>query len=193
MEINKRLRAAKYGYMILSVFLCMLGIVLIAKPGFSVQLLCRIGGVLLILFGCVRIGGYVSNDLYRLAFQFDLGFGIFLMVLGVILLLWTDVMITMAAVLLGIFILADALMKLQISVDAKAFGIPAWWMILTAAVITGAVGFLILLRPWVGSAAVMILTGVALLSEGILNLITMLVAVKVLQKKAPWQDRSGML
>ena len=191
MEINKRLRAAKYGYMILSVFLCMLGIVLIAKPGFSVQLLCRIGGVLLILFGCVRIVGYVSNDLYRLAFQFDLGFGIFLMVLGVILLLWTDVMITMAAVLLGIFILADALMKLQISVDAKAFGIPAWWMILSAAVITGAVGFLILLRPWVGSAAVMILTGVALLSEGILNLITMLVAVKVLQKKAPWQDRTA--
>ena len=69
MEINKKLRAAKYGYIILSVLICILEIVLIAVPDFSINLLCRIGGGLLIVFGYIRILGYVSKDLYRLAFQ----------------------------------------------------------------------------------------------------------------------------
>ncbi len=40
MEINKRLRAAKYGYIVLSILICALGIVLIAVPNFSLTLLC---------------------------------------------------------------------------------------------------------------------------------------------------------
>ena len=75
---NKYIQAAKFGYIIVSSLLCILGAALMADPGFSVLLLCRLSGLLLVLFGAIRIVGYVSKDLYRLAFQYDLAFGILL-------------------------------------------------------------------------------------------------------------------
>lgn len=185
MEVNTRLRAAKYGYIVLSLLICALGITLIAVPNFSISLLCWIGGILLIVFGCFKILGYLSKDLYRLAFQFDLAFGILLCILGIILILHTNTMIHMICILLGIFILADSLLKIQIAIDSRAFGIRLWWMILTVAIITGIISILLLFRPYEGSAVVMILLGTSLLGEGLLNLTTVLTAVKILQKKAP--------
>lgn len=79
---NKRTQAAKIGYLIISVLLCLLGIALIAVPDFSAALLCKLMGVLMLLFGLIKITGYCAKDLYRLAFQFDLAFGILLMALG---------------------------------------------------------------------------------------------------------------
>ena len=54
---NKRIWAAKVGYIIISILIGVLGIVLIAVPNFSVSLLCRLGGGILILFGIVKIIG----------------------------------------------------------------------------------------------------------------------------------------
>ena len=69
MNSNNCIHTAKVGYIIISVLLCVMGIVLIVVPNFSALLLCRIGGLLLILFGFVKIIGYCSKDVYRLAFQ----------------------------------------------------------------------------------------------------------------------------
>lgn len=99
------MRAAKIGYIIISVALCVLGIVLIAVPGFSAKALGIICGILLILFGAVRIAGYFSRDLYRLAFQYDLPLGFLLIALGVIMLTNPTALMTFICVTLGIYIL----------------------------------------------------------------------------------------
>lgn len=184
---NKRIRAAKYGYIILSVLLCVLGMVLILVPDFSASMLCWIGGLLLAVFGMVKIIGYCSKDLYRLAFQFDLAFGILLLALGLILILRTQAVVNVIWVLVGIFILSDALLKIQIAIDARLFGIRQWWMILTAAIITGIIGFLLVLHPSESKLVVMVLLGISLCCEGILNLVTILTAVKIIRKQHPDQ------
>lgn len=182
---NKRIWAAKVGYIIISILIGVLGIVLIAVPNFSVSLLCRLGGGILILFGIVKIIGYCSNDLYRLAFQYDLAIGILLIALGAILILRTRIMTSLICVLLGIYTLADALLKIQISVDSKTFGIRQWWLILAVAIITGVVGFLLVFRPSENARIVMILLGLALLMEGALNFITVLTSVKINHHQSP--------
>ena len=182
---NKYIQAAKSGYIIVSVLLCMLGAALIADPTFSVLLLCRISGLLLVLFGAIRIVGYVSKDLYRLAFQYDLAFGILLIALGALMMLRTDKMANVLFSILGIYVLADALLKVQIAIDAKAFGIDSWWLILAAAVVAGVAGFLLVLRPSESAGAVMISLGAALLAEGALNFITILAAVKIVRRRGP--------
>lgn len=182
---NKYIQAAKSGYIIVSVLLCMLGAALIADPTFSVLLLCRLSGPLLVLFGAIRIVGYVSKDLYRLAFQYDLAFGILLIALGALMMLRTDKMANVLFSILGIYVLADALLKVQIAIDAKAFGIDSWWLILAAAVVAGVAGFLLVLRPSESAGAVMISLGAALLAEGALNFITILEAVKIVRRRGP--------
>ena len=179
---NKYIQAAKSGYIIVSVLLCVLGAALIADPAFSVLLLCRISGLLLALFGAIRIVGYVSKDLYRLAFQYDLAFGILLIALGALMMLRTDKMANVLFSILGIYVLADALLKVQIAIDAKAFGIDSWWLILAVA---GVAGFLLVLRPSESAGAVMISLGAALLAEGALNFITILAAVKIVCRRGP--------
>lgn len=181
---SKKIKIAKYGYIVASILICVLGISLIVVPQFSISLLSIIGGTLLIFFGAVKIIGYISKDLYRLAFQHDLAFGILLIALGAILILKTNTVIQFICVLLGIFVLADALLKVQISIDSKNFGIRQWWMILTAAIITGIVGFLLIFRPSESVRAVMILLGITLLSEGILNLITVFTVVKIYRENS---------
>lgn len=182
---NKRIQAAKLGYILLSVALCVLGGVLIAVPNFSAALLCRLVGVTMLLFGAVKIIGYCSKDLYRLAFQYDLAFGILLIALGGILLIRPDTMVQIICIIMGVCVLADALLKIQISIDSKAFGLEKWWLILVTAILTGVAGFLLVLRPMESARAVMILLGVTLITEGLLNLTTILTAVKIIRRQRP--------
>ena len=120
-----------------------------------------------------------------MAFQYDLAIGILLIALGAILILRTRIMTSLICVLLGIYTLADALLKIQISVDSKTFGIRQWWLILAVAIITGVVGFLLVFRPSENARIVMILLGLALLMEGALNFITVLTSVKINHHQSP--------
>ena len=185
MYLNNRIKAAKTGYIIISILLCVLGIVLIAVPDFSVTLLCVLGGGIMMLFGLVKVIGYCSKDLYRLAFQFDLAFGILFVVLGFILIIRTDAMVNLICIVMGICVLADALLKIQISIDSRAFGIKKWWLILAMAILTGVAGFLLIFRPSESIQTIMILFGIALITEGVLNLITILTAVKIIRHQLP--------
>ncbi|MBR5762106.1 MAG: hypothetical protein IKX87_08815, partial [Lachnospiraceae bacterium] len=60
-----------------------------------------------------------------------------------------------------------------------------WWLILSFAVIAGTIGALLVFNPAEGSLVIMRLVGVALMAEGIMNLVTVLTAVKIIkhQKK----------
>ena len=139
----------------------------------------------MMLFGLVKIIGYCSKDLYRLAFQFDLAFGILFVVLGFILIIRTDAMVNLICIVMGICVLADALLKIQISIDSRAFGIKKWWLILAMAILTGVAGFLLIFRPSESIQTIMILFGIALITEGVLNLITILTAVKIIRHQLP--------
>ena len=185
MPLKKRIWTAKVGYIVISILISVLGIVLITVPDFSASLLCGLGGGILILFGIVKIIGYCSTDLYRLAFQYDLAIGILLIALGAVLILRTRIMTNAICILLGIYTLADALLKIQISIDSKAFGIRQWWLILVVAIMTGTIGFLLVLRPSESTRVAMILLGLALLMEGVLNSITVLTSVKIIHNRLP--------
>lgn len=139
----------------------------------------------MVLFGAIKIIGYFSKDLYRLAFQYDLAFGILIMALGIIMIARTNVMVSIICIIFGIYVLADALLKVQIAIDAKAFGISKWWLILAVAILTGVAGFLLVLRPSESAQILMVLLGLSLISEGLLNLITILTAVKIIRRQRP--------
>ena len=76
-------------------------------------------------------------------------------------------------------VLTDGLYKVQIAVDAKRFGVSAWWLTLVLAVAAGTVGLALVFRPWDSARLLTILLGAALVAEGILNLCVAISTVKI--------------
>ena len=111
-----------------------------------------------------------------------------MIVVGLILIAHQNSRISLPSLFLGFFVLTDALLKIQISLDSKVLGIKQWWMILSVAIFTGVIGFLLLLKPGYVSKSILMMLGIAFLADGILNLVTVLIAVKVLRNRSSILD-----
>ena len=179
------MRIAKIGYIVMSVLFCAAGILFIAAPELSVSIIGVCIGVAMILFGIVKLIGYFSKDLFRLAFQFDLEFGILMIILGVIVLLNPGNLMAFICVALGISILLDGLFKIRIAMDSKQFGIKSWWLILALAIITGVIGVFLIFDSVIGARTLSVFLGLTLLSEGVLNLYTVISTVLIVKNQMP--------
>ena len=179
------MRIAKIGYIVMSAVFCAIGILFMACPELSVRMIGRALGIAMIVFGCFKLVGYFSKDLFRLAFQYDLEFGILLILLGLIVLVKSANVMNFIFIALGIAILTDGLFKVQIAIDSRKFGIREWWMILVLAVFTGLVGLVLVFRPAESSLVLTVLLGVSLLAEGILNLCVVVSTVKIVKHQRP--------
>ena len=179
------MRIAKIGYIVMSVLFCAAGILFIAAPELSVSIIGVCIGVAMILFGIVKLIGYFSKDLFRLAFQFDLEFGILMMVLGVIVLFNPKNLMGFICIALGISILLDGLFKIRIAMDSKQFGIKSWWLILALAIITGVIGVFLIFDSVIGARTLSVFLGLTLLSEGVLNLYTVISTVLIVKNQMP--------
>lgn len=179
------IKVTKTGYILLSAALCVLGIVLMAAPDVSLVAFEHALGICMILYGVIKLAGYFSKDLFRLAFQFDLAFGILLLALGIITLARPEFTISFLCVMLGIPLLADGLFKIQIAIDAKRFGITRWWLILALAILSGSLGALLVLRPIQSARAMMVLASLSVLAEGLMNLCVALCTIKIIEHQRP--------
>ena len=179
------MKIAKTGYIVMSVLFCAAGILFMAEPRISTEIIGVCIGVAMILFGIVKLIGYFSKDLFRLAFQFDLEFGILMIILGVIVLFNPKNLMVFICIALGISILLDGLFKIRIAMDSRHFGIKSWWLILSLAIVTGVIGVFLIFESVIGSQILSVLLGLTLLSEGILNLYTVISTVLIVKNQAP--------
>lgn len=177
------MRAAKIGGIAVSVLVCALGVFMMLRPETSAYVLSITCGVLFILLGIMKLVGYFSRDLYRLAFQYDLAFGLLVIAVGAVMLSHPGEMMSFMCAVLGLCILADGLFRIQTALNARHFGLPLWWLILIWAIVTGIMGFLLLLRPGIGGRALIIFMGAALTAEGLLNIDTIVTAVKIVKNQ----------
>ena len=140
------MKAAKIGYLVISALLCMMNPAIV-HPEASMHTVGILCGLMLIAFGAIKLLGYFSKDLFRLAFENDLSSGVLMLVLGSSLLLHTEGSLAFFCTVLGILILMDGLIKVQISVEAGPFGIRQWPLLLVAAIVTACFGCALIFRP----------------------------------------------
>ncbi len=184
------MQVAKFGTIALSAVFCAVGLLMIAVPEKMLPAWVDFFGVAMMIFGVIKLVGYFSKDLYRLAFQYDLPFGILMIALGFITTVKSDSVLYFLCISLGISILADGLFKMQIAIDAKRFGIGAWWLIVVLAAAAGAIGLLLVFRPAESLRVMTILLGASLLADGILNMCVAISTVKIIRHQMP--DDIGM-
>ena len=165
------MKIAKYGYIAISAIFTLAGLAMVFYPTPS--------------FGIIKLVGYWSRDLFRLAFQYDLQFGVLLCVLGIITLIRHEDAVAFLCVAYGICIMADSLFKIRTALDAKAFGIRQWWVTLVLAGLTALIGLLITLCPVTAARVVTVLLGISFVSEGLLSLGVAISMVKIVNNQQP--------
>ena len=101
------MKVAKYGYILISLIFCIVGIALALLTMPPTSVLSLFFGIALLVFGIIKMIGYFSKDLFRLAFQYDLQFGILLSVLGVIILFRQTDAMKFICIAYGICIITD--------------------------------------------------------------------------------------
>lgn len=179
------LKAAKTGYIIVSAIMILLGILMIIMPETSVSVIGTVCSIFMIIVGVIKLIGYFSKDLFRLAFQYDLIFSILLIILGAVMLLHPENLIKVICVVIGISILADGLIKIKTAMDSKTFGLKYWWLILAAAIISCVIGAFLLFRPFESAVTVAIIIGISLVADGAMNLCTAITAIKIIDHQRP--------
>ncbi|MDO5338348.1 MAG: DUF308 domain-containing protein [Eubacteriales bacterium] len=162
-------KLAKYGSILTSIALMLVGTLFLLSNKSSTQEICWILGVMIIIYGIIRIVGYCSRDLYQLAFQYDLAFGILMISLGLVMALQISSVKTEISTIYGTLILTDSLYKIQTAIDSKRFGINRWVLILGLAVLTGVFGMLLIVTPLPGFRQNMTLLGLACVFEGLMS------------------------
>ena len=183
-------KAAKMTHLITSALLLILGvIVLIFHP--SEFLLRILMGSCFLLIGGTKLLGFFSNDLYKLAFQFDLALGFLTLIVGCVLLIRQGILLQTTASIAGLFVVVDSLFKIQTAFDAKKFGMKKWVTILVAAIVVGTVGTMTLFDPFgmFNPSSLMILIAVAFMLNGALNIWTTAYTVRVKAKKKNLEEK----
>jgi len=178
------IRSVKAAFAAASAAFMVVGLCLLAAPWVSAETVCIVLGVLSVIYGIVKLLGYFSNDLYRLAFQFDLAVGLLSIAVGALLIFRRDSVLMFLPTVIGVFILVDSILRFQTSIDAKYFGMRKWWAILAISCAGAALGVTLLLHPFESGRAMIRLMGLTLVIDGAENLVTCLYTVKVPRRSA---------
>ena len=182
------IKGIKNMYNLLTVCLILVGLILLLAPGIALNTVCTVFGIYLIVYGVVKVIGYFAKDVYQLAFQFDFAMGIISCLIGVVMLFRSRQFMETLIIGMGLFILADALLRVQTAFDAKRIGVKQWWLILIMSLVTAVIGTLLFLKPYNGTEGVMILIGLNLVIDGILNLFVVQSTVDIIKRKNEWKQ-----
>ena len=156
----------------------LLGAAFLFAPQTSLTVFARIAGVAMLFSGAAKLIGYFSNDPYKIAFQFDFAMGVLTCAFGSVLLLFPDKIAKYLTVMIGVFVIIDALFIIQNAIEAFRFGIGRWYLLLIGGIITLALGVCALIKPLSATMFVTRLGGAALLVDGIQNIIVAILTIK---------------
>lgn len=165
----KKLQFARSGYILISFVFYVAAVIYLIFPDLPPLALSCFSGVILILYGIIKLVGFFSEDLYCLAFRYDLAWGLLLMVVGVLLLVKNVSVAQYLTPGLGWISLLDSLFHIQMAKEARDFGIKEWKLVLGLSIAAGVLSVLLIIRGFPSPQATHILACIVLLACGAIN------------------------
>lgn len=171
MKDKSILKTVKTVYSAVAVLECILGLVMLCYPGFSLSALGIILGIGLVLFGVVELIAYFSGSAPLILSRNVLAGGIFFIILGVLVLTNPLGLMNFICIVIGVGILADSLFKLQSVLDVRQFmSRGSWWLAFAALLLSVLAGILLVFWPGESGRALIVLLGIGLLLNGAFNI-----------------------
>ena len=162
----------KKGFLLSALAFMLLGLALLLWPEASLRLVCYLFGAVILIKGLLSVWGYVRAEERFFFDYFGLVFGVAAAALGVFLLIKPDTVVSVLPILVGLYVIVDAVVRLQSAFELKAMGYARWWAFLVLAGLSVVLGMLMVANPFETVQLLVMAIGVILLVEGALNLIS---------------------
>lgn len=170
-------------YLAISVLLIAIGVVTLVFQEITLDILCYLLGASILFIGITKIVLWFLKSGFRFLFQFDLGQGIFLTVLGILMLLNTNGVKTALPIILGLLWFVDGIIQFNKFIALNKVKSNSRYALLIFAILTCALGIVLMIDPFTERNAFMIFTGVTFIIDGVQNLIYALFFKKFTQEK----------
>lgn len=170
----EKLKKSTEANVIVSIVFILLGLMLAFKPDTTFSLIVNIIGGIIILFGVVKIFNYIKLKKEFNLFEYDLLFGIIGVVLGIVVIVFGRDVANIFRVIIGIWIIYNAVLKIQVSLYLKKGVAPAWIYTMCGAVIMLICGLFVTFK----TNAVISTIGVVVIIYAVMDLIENLIALK---------------
>lgn len=178
MKVDKSIQTARNNLVISSVLLCITGLVFMIFSETMVNMLGWILGTILCIIGVIQLIGYIWSRTSPMTLLIS----IVSLVVGVLLFAHPGWVMTFLSVIIGIYILIEAVLKIKVVVEAQKQKVKGWWILLLVALIGIALGILLIVNPFGISKAFMFVLGVAFFINGIQDLIQAIYTKKILNE-----------
>ena len=164
------LKNMKVSFLLASVLYIALGLVLLIWPGISRDLICLSFGLLLLIYAIITIISFFVHDSRLGTFRFELILGIVAAAAGLLFLIKPEFVKSVIPVVLGIYIIIDALLNLKRSLELHSLQYGRWWVILVLSLVSVALGVLILFRPGMTADVLIMVIGGVFVYNGLSDL-----------------------
>ncbi len=159
-----------------TVFLIVVGILLLVNPGTFAIIIIKIAGVLLAALGVFDLVKYFRAAPEEAAKGSSFFSGAVMITAGFICIFsgsWFIAVFPVLAVIYGVFQILLGFRKLQRTVDALRMKHPLWWLKCISAVISLLFGFIIAANPEMTLIGIWVFIGLTMIIEGIFDAVAM--------------------
>lgn len=174
MDFKGILQEMKHNWMFSAILSIVLGLILLIFPGITIRVVCFLLAGLSLIFGVTRMIRYFKQEAaYPEFFRGDLMVGLFAIAIGLFMLLRADLVVQFIPIIFGIVLMASGIAGIQRAVDAQRSGYDRWGVLLALAILTIALGVLLLINPFGPVKVAVAVIGASLIYEGISDLLSM--------------------
>lgn len=157
-----------------SIVFAILGIILVCKPEGTVKMITLILGTVFIVTGICKIINYFSSKGINDLFNYDLIYGLTSIVIGIIAMVYMNIIGSIFRIIIGIWIIYTAFVRINASLQIKRLGSKAWGYSLILALIMFVCGLYIVIN----SHAIIVSIGIIMIVYAVIDIIENIIFMK---------------
>ena len=174
----------KWNLILMSLLYVGLGIFLVMKPGTALNIVCYALGGVVLACAAVQLIRYFVVERGVFQSQLTLISGLICLALGVFLLLRSDIVVSILPIVFGLFVIFDAIGRVQNALDLRRCGYDSWKGFLLLPVLSVVLGVILIANPFGAMETLVMAIGVILIVEGAINLLSALYTVLAVRRFA---------
>lgn len=172
-EIFKKTTAS---VIVSSIIAFIIGLVMAAMPGVSLEIIGIIVGIYVIVHGVALIAvDFAAHNAY-VPF-YGIISGILSIIVGVILLAMPNALPTIFAIALGIWIILSSVNVISVAVSVKNY-VSKWYLWLILGIVDLLCGTIVLFNPFASSLTIVVLGGIVIMVHSVITIVDMVLIRK---------------